>query len=156
MPRQLLSASARSTCRESFAQTFTSVYNRAGKEMIPLDKLNSMFRAPQLTRTRIILALLIALVADGLQIPFQLVPMAPEIIDVIAMLLTVWLLGFHLLLLPTFVVEFIPFVDMLPTWTGCVIAVIALRKREQRNTSPPVINLPPEADQKNLPPPAQQ
>lgn len=124
--------------------------------MIPLDKLNSMFRAPQLTRTRIILALLVALVADGLQIPFQLVPMAPEIIDVIAMLLTVWLLGFHLLLLPTFVVEFIPLVDMLPTWTGCVIAVIALRKRAQHNTSPPVINLPPEADQKNLPPPAQQ
>ncbi|NOS68635.1 MAG: hypothetical protein HOP33_01725 [Verrucomicrobia bacterium] len=125
--------------------------------MIPLDKLNSMFRAPQLTRTRIMLALLVALVADGLQIPFQLVPMAPEIIDVIAMLLTVWLLGFHLLLLPTFVVEFIPLVDMLPTWTGCVIAVIALRKRAQHNTPPPpVINLPPEADQKNLPPPAQQ
>ena len=124
--------------------------------MIPLDKLNSMFRAPQLTRTRIILALLVALVADGLQIPFQLVPMAPEIIDVVAMLLTVWLLGFHLLLLPTFVVEFIPLVDMLPTWTGCVIAVIALRKRAQHNTPPPVINLPPEAGQKNLPPPAQQ
>lgn len=124
--------------------------------MIPLDKLNSMFRAPQLTRTRIMLALLVALVADGLQIPFQLVPMAPEIIDVIAMLLTIWLLGFHLLLLPTFVVEFIPLVDMLPTWTGCVIAVIALRKRAQHNIPPPVINLPPEADQKNLPPPAQQ
>ena len=125
--------------------------------MIPLDKLNSMFRAPQLTRTRIILALLVALVADGLQVPLQVVPLAPEIIDVVAMGLTVWLLGFHLLLLPTFAVELIHFVDVLPTWTGCVIAVIALRKREQRQqATPPVINLPPEADQKNLPPPAQQ
>jgi hypothetical protein len=57
-------------------------------------------------------------------------------------------------------VELIHFVDVLPTWTGCVIAVIALRKREQRQEAtpqvPPVINLPPEADQKNLPPPTQQ
>jgi hypothetical protein len=37
-------------------------------------------------------------------------------------------------------------VDMLPTWTGCVIAVIALRKRAQRSSSatiPPVVDTPP-------------
>ena len=80
--------------------------------------------------------MVIALVADGLQIPLQAVPLAPEVIDVSAMVLTTWLLGFHLLLLPTFAVEFIPVVDMLPTWTGCVIAVIALRKRNAP-TPPP-------------------
>ena len=96
-----------------------------------LDKLNGRFTAPKLTRTRIVMAIGVALVADGLQLPLQAVPLAPEIIDVIAMALTIGLLGFHLLLLPTFAVEFIPAVDMLPTWTACVIAVIALRKREQ-------------------------
>ncbi len=100
-----------------------------------IDLLTRRLTAPRLTRTRIVLALLVALVADGLQIPFA-VPPAPEILDVIALVLTAWLLGFHLLLLPTFAVEFFPVVDLLPTWTGCVIAVIALRKREQRAASP--------------------
>jgi hypothetical protein len=107
-----------------------------------LDKLNGPFRAPKLTRTRIVLAVVVALVSDALQLPTQAVPLAPEVIDVIAMVLTVCLLGFHLLLLPTFLVEFIPLVDMLPTWTGCVIAVIALRKRE-RDGSQPVIEVDP-------------
>lgn len=106
------------------------------------DKLNGRFWAPKLTRARIVLAVVVALVADALQLPTQAVPLAPEIIDVVAMLLTVGLLGFHLLLLPTFLVEFIPLVDMLPTWTGCVIAVIALRKREQSG-NPPVIDVDP-------------
>jgi hypothetical protein len=87
-----------------------------------------------LTLWRIIFALAVAVVADGLQ--FVIGPFGwafgDQIIDVIAMLLTVWALGFHLLLLPTFVMELIPGVDMLPTWTACVIAVIALRKRAQR------------------------
>jgi hypothetical protein len=93
------------------------------------DKSNQMFRAPKLTRTRIILALAVAVTADGLQlIGF---PPVDQIIDAIAFGLTVCVLGFHLLLLPTFIAEFIPGVDMLPTWTACVIAVIALRKREK-------------------------
>lgn len=100
------------------------------------DKLNGRLWAPKLTRLRIWLAVVVALVADALQLPTQAVPLAPEVIDVIAMVLTVGLLGFHLLLLPTFLVEFIPMVDMLPTWTGCVIAVIALRKREQADHQP--------------------
>lgn len=112
------------------------------------DKIKRACAAPQtLTIKRIIAAVAFALVADGLQIVFQVVPLAPEIIDVIAMAVTTWLLGFHLLLLPTFAVEFIPVIDMLPTWTGCVLAVIALRKRNQNNsptltvpTPPPVID----------------
>ena len=94
-------------------------------------KIAERFRAPQLTRTRIVLALAVAVVADGIQIPLQAVPVAPEIVDVIAMIATSAILGFHWLLLPTFLVEFVPLVDMMPTWTGCVVAVIALRKRAQ-------------------------
>jgi hypothetical protein len=104
----------------------------------PLDKFNSAFRVPVITRLRMFLALGVAVVADGLQI--LLMPFAwtfvEDAIDVAAMVLTTWILGFHLLLLPTFVIELVPYVDAIPTWTACVIAVIALRKREQ-NRPPP-------------------
>ena len=110
------------------------------------DKLNQMFRAPKLTRTRIILALLVAASADGVQ--FFLGPLGwvfiDQAIDVVALVLAAWAIGFHLLLLPTFIAEFFPVVDMLPTWTACVIAVIALRKREQ-NAVPPPSSLPPKS-----------
>lgn len=106
------------------------------------DKIKAACAAPRtLTIKRIVASVAIALLADGLQIPFQAVPLAPEIIDVIAMAFTTWLLGFHLLLLPTFAVEFIPVIDMLPTWTGGVLAVIALRKRNNLPpTTPPLID----------------
>ena len=107
-----------------------------------LDKLNGRFPVPRLTGGRISTALAVAVVADFLQVvllPLQWL-FVQQIVDVIAMGLTIWLLGFHLLLLPTFVIEFIPLVDMLPTWTGCVIAVIALRKRAQRGGVPPIIS----------------
>ena len=83
------------------------------------------------------LALAVAVVADALQV--LLLPLAwtfvESAVDVAAMVLTTWILGFHLLLLPTFVIELVPIVDLIPTWTACVAAVIALRKREQ-NSSP--------------------
>lgn len=126
------------------------------------DKLNRRFVAPQLTRTRVLLALAIAVGADFLQI--VLVPLewafVQQIVDVVAMVLTILVIGFHPLLLPTFIVEFIPIVDMLPTWTGCVVAVVVLRKRQQRagpeTGAPPVVNAPPNpadnlVDQKRLP-----
>jgi hypothetical protein len=40
-------------------------------------------------------------------------------------------------LLPTFALEFLPIADMLPTWTGCVAIVVALRRREQSRMPPP-------------------
>lgn len=120
-------------------------------------KLNNLFRPARLSRRRMIFAFLVALVADALQIPLQLPPL-PEIIDVVAMLLTSALIGFHLLLLPTFAIEFIPVVGMLPTWTGCVVAVIALRLREARNqrmelseSKPPIISPPPPASKPGPP-----
>ena len=56
---------------------------------------------------------------------------ADELLDVIAMILTWRLIGFHPLLLPSFVLELLPVADMLPTWTGCVAIVVAVRKRQQ-------------------------
>jgi len=104
-----------------------------------------LLEVPRLTRARLVVALAVAVVADGLQLllgPFGWV-FGDQIIDVVAMVLTSWVIGFHWLLLPTFVMEFIPLVDALPTWTACVIAVIALRKREQRALPPdkPVIEI---------------
>ncbi|MFM2082446.1 MAG: hypothetical protein RL380_1137 [Verrucomicrobiota bacterium] len=101
---------------------------------------------PPLTRTRGWLAVGLAVVADALQIPLQAIPGAPEVVDVLAMVSTTFLLGFHWLLLPTFLLEFVPLVDALPTWTGCVLAVIALRRKQSSINSPPAIDL------KNPPP----
>jgi hypothetical protein len=100
----------------------------------PQNKLTRWLRVPQLTRARIILALAVAVVADGLQLilgPLGWV-LVDQVIDLVAMVCTSAFIGFHWLLLPTFVVEFIPAVDMLPTWTGCVVAVVALRKKAEQ------------------------
>jgi hypothetical protein len=59
-----------------------------------------------------------------------------EGLDVVAMVLTSMALGFHMLLLPTFILELIPGPDLFPTWTGCTAAVILLRKRAQ--SAPPL------------------
>ncbi len=107
-----------------------------------LDALTRRFPAPRLTAKRIALAFGVALAADGAQL--ALLPLGPigllpdEAIDVVAMGLTCWLLGFHVLLLPTFVLELVPVLGLLPTWTGCVAAVVALRKREQSNETAPL------------------
>jgi hypothetical protein len=116
-----------------------------------ISKLNNLFRPARLSRGRMVFALFVAVVADGLQIPLQ-VPPFPEIIDVVAMVFTTALIGFHVLLLPTFAIEFIPIASALPTWTGCVLAVIALRRRTERQqpSSPPVSVLP------VIPPPSSQ
>ena len=85
-----------------------------------------------------LLALAVALAADGLQIALGPLgwPGGDQIIDVVAMALTSWAIGFHWLLLPTFVTECVPLLNDLPTWTGCVVAVVALRKRDQKRSVP--------------------
>lgn len=93
----------------------------------------SIFQVPRLTPLRMALALLVALAIDGLQFflgPFGWI-FVDQGLDVVGMVLTNWILGFHVLLLPTFIVKLVPVLDELPTWTACVVAVIALRKREQ-------------------------
>jgi hypothetical protein len=103
------------------------------------ENLKSIFRAPVLSRSRMVLALAIAVAADGLQLLLGPLGWAfpDQAIDCVAMILISWVIGFHILLLPTFVIELIPVLEDLPTWTACTAAVIALRKREQRNQAPP-------------------
>ncbi len=86
-----------------------------------------------------ILALAIAVAADGLQLLLGPLGWAlvDQAIDLVAMILVSRVIGFHILLLPTFIVELVPVLDDLPTWTACVAAVIALRRREQRAAPPP-------------------
>lgn len=87
---------------------------------------------PPLSSGRIVAALVVAVGADV--VPYLLGPLgwtfADEVVDVIAMAAEALLLGFHVLLLPTFLLELLPLVDALPTWTACVLAVIALRRRK--------------------------
>ena len=83
------------------------------------------------SRQRIVFAFIVAVITDGLQLalgPFGWV-FADEGLDVLAMIFISWAIGFHLLLLPTFLIEFIPGPDMLPTWTGCTAAVLMLRRK---------------------------
>ena len=98
-----------------------------------------IFLSPVLTRERVRLAYAVAVATDVLQLalgPFGWA-FADELLDVVGMVLTWRVIGFHPLLLPTFVLEFLPLADMLPTWTGCVAIVVALRKRQQTIASPP-------------------
>src|SRR5439155_10064430 len=99
-----------------------------------------VFQTPMLTPARIRLAYAIAVGTDVTQ--FILGPIgwvvADEVLDVAAAFAISRVLGFHPLLLPTFVVEFLPVVDMLPTWTACTALVVAMRKRQQiRSSDPP-------------------
>jgi hypothetical protein len=105
-----------------------------------IERLWRRFAVPQLTTGRIAFAFTIAIATDALQVMLgvMLGPLGwlfvDEALDVVAMVLTSAALGFHMLLLPTFVIEFIPGPDMLPTWTACTAAVVVLRRRAQAST----------------------
>ena len=71
---------------------------------------------------------------------------ADEVLDAAAMFLISRVLGFHPLLLPTFVLELVPFSDMLPSWTACVALVVRARRRQglvsdEAPDSPPVVEV---------------
>ena len=97
---------------------------------------------PVLTRQRVWTAYGVAIAVDVLQ--FTLGPIgwafADEILDVAAGAVLWRLLGFHPLLLPTFVLEFLPIADLAPLWTACVAIVIALRRKRQN--PPPAPPMP--------------
>ena len=81
-------------------------------------------------------ALILAIAADTVQI--ALLPLFAEGIaspldvglDVLVCGVLIRWLGFHPLLLPTLAVEFIPFADLAPTWTGCVLLIMRQRKTD--------------------------
>lgn len=91
-----------------------------------------MTHRTRVTRADVRLAYTVAVVADLAQ--FLLGPLGwvglDEILDAAAMVVISRVLGFHPLLLPTFILEFLPLADMLPTWTGCVALVVRARRRQ--------------------------
>lgn len=99
----------------------------------------NLFTAPPLTPARIRCAYIVAAVGDALQLMLgQFGWVGPDqVIDMVLMIVQWRLLGFHPLLLPTFVLELIPMVDMLPTWFGCTALVITLRKNKPHSATPP-------------------
>ncbi len=107
--------------------------------------LPRFLQRPQLTSGRIAAAFALAVVVDGVQLVLGPLgwSMADELLDVGTMGAMSYLLGFHPLLLPTFLIELFPVADVLPTWTGCVGLVVGLRLREQRRESPTPPALPP-------------
>jgi hypothetical protein len=102
----------------------------------------------RLTPSSVRMAYAIAVAVDVAQLllgPFGWVGI-DEVLDAGAMFAISRLVGFHPLLLPTFILEFVPFTDMLPTWTACVALVVRIRKRqgvvsEEPPDSTPVIDV---------------
>jgi hypothetical protein len=102
---------------------------------------------PELTRKRIIIAYAVAVVADLIEFPISAAGLsvigvgvgefAALVVDVVVFGVMTKLLGFHWMFLPSFCIEVIPGVDMLPTWVGCVFFVVRQRKKTQNvNTTP--------------------
>jgi hypothetical protein len=111
-----------------------------------LERLSGSASRPRLTRARIASAYAVAAATDVLQLllgPFGWA-FADEILDAIAMIATSALLGFHPLLLPTFILELVPLADMLPSWTVSVALVISMRRKPLPSGDPgPPIDIKP-------------
>lgn len=106
---------------------------------------------PELTRKRIVIAYAVAVVADLIEFlisasEFSVVgagagEFAAFVVDAIVFGVMTKLLGFHWMFLPSFCVEVIPGLDLLPTWVGCVYFVVRQRKKTQSaSAAPKVIN----------------
>src|SRR5215469_16482608 len=102
------------------------------------ERIARWFVVPVLTRKRIWFAFAVAVITDSVQLFLGPLGWAfvDEGLDVMAMVLTSAAIGFHMLLLPTFVIELVPLADMLPTWTGCTAAVVMLRRKAQAQPPP--------------------
>ena len=102
------------------------------------ERIARWFLVPVLTKQRIWFAFTVAVLTDSAQLLLGPLGWAfvDEGLDVIAMVLTTAAIGFHMLLLPTFVIELVPLADMLPTWTACTAAVVMLRKKAQSQPPP--------------------
>jgi len=102
--------------------------------------LAPFLRQPPLGPARIAAAFAIGMAVDAVQIALGPAGLwvADEVLDVAAMAATIWLLGFDVLLLPTFLIELLPVADVLPTWTGCIALVVARRRRKARRALPAV------------------
>ena len=96
-----------------------------------LSKLSGLLEPPVMTRRRVWFAYAVALLTDAVQL--LLGPLGwiwvDEALDIVAMIAVSRAIGFHVILLPTFALEFLPMADMLPTWTGAVAFLVSFRQR---------------------------
>ena len=88
--------------------------------------------APRLTLRRAMMALGVALMTDILQLFSGALGWFgwDQCLDLLAMLVLSRLIGFHLLFLPTFLLDVLPLADDLPSWTACVVVVCLWRWRK--------------------------
>ena len=95
-------------------------------------RLWSLQRPRQITSSNVRMAYAAAVAVDAAQLLLGPLGWAglDEALDAGAAVVLSRLIGFHPLFLPTFVLEFVPFTDMLPTWTGCVMLVVKSRRAQ--------------------------
>ena len=97
--------------------------------------------APLLTPRRIWIARGLAVLMDLVQLhPALEIPPVSQIVDVATALVMTWLVGWHWAFLPTFLVEAVPIVDLVPTWT---LAVLVATRGRVAPAAPAVTVAPP-------------
>src|SRR5579862_6338614 len=91
---------------------------------------------------RLIIAGIVAVIADILQwvlIPlgseFGIVDPINDILDIFVAGIMVSLLGFHWVFVPSALGKLVPFVDMMPFWTGAVF-IVGMGQQIQPNVQP--------------------
>jgi hypothetical protein len=93
-----------------------------------------------MNKRRLWIARTVAIAVDLIQI--ALAPMFAEgflapfdpVLDVATAIIMIALLGWHIAFVPTFIVEFLPFADLAPTWT---IAVLIVTRKTPLNPNSP-------------------
>ena len=99
---------------------------------------------PPLSRTRIRLAWAIALAVDAIQIPATAAGPVGWFIDVGLDLITMavmWaMLGFHWAFLPSFLTEWIPYLNLAPFWTLAVALATRGRGEVELPMPPRIVN----------------
>ena len=94
-----------------------------------------------LSKARLRAAWIVAVAVDAIQIPVEATGLLGWIVgaglDVVTMIALWSLVGFHWAFLPSFLTEWIPYLDYAPLWTLAVL--IATRGRgEDTLTAPPI------------------
>ncbi len=115
----------------------------------------SLLQTGQPSRGRQIIALIVAILADGLHYfawplffaggisPFE---WAEDLIVTVILLI---ILGFRWELIAAFGLELVPFIDMFPTWTAFMLYIMA----DSHRRSAPGFPVPPPSVQGGTPPP---
>src|SRR5215469_6608612 len=100
---------------------------------------------PNVSRTTLIAAYMIAICADFLQIclfPFfseGFISLLDDFSDVFVCIILSRLIGFHIAFVPSFLIKLIPIVETAPTWTIAVL--IATRHRVLGGDKPEVVDV---------------